>query len=602
MADFNTSLSAPQGAGSSVLSPVQSQELRFENPLVNLGVNLTGMFLQNKKEQEAKKKEDDKQFIISEFVRKQTALSDAEKQGVDPARIAAQARANYAQFVSNNPGLIKEFSEANKNLFEHSNLGEFKQAEQSQQDELKMLRSDFLKSGGFIPAGASKELETSLLAGFQAQRQRTAMFEQQMKINAELRAQEGADRSRIDWETKQASVKVLTEIGSSQLPISQQFILGAVEKANKGDIKGATNDLMIHFSNIEGAIAAASNTNPELAGHWKTLFDDLKKTGLSAIDGKTEADALKQQLETVITKGKLIALQDKGMLASTVASQLLGGNLPEIYWNSNIAAKNALINLGATNQETPNDPQVIGNKENEDVAYSMVEHNMRMLESGKAANPEETTKQMSNVVNKLLHQVEKTSATGIKPEQLAKTADFIASPTYAHMVEKGMIDKQAATGAHNVMQILYEKNISKAVETQLEKPIQIRNEKTGQKVEGGALSNYIDFNWNGAGVVLAKKHEATKMSIQESRDINIYMNTLKPAEKYINQLIRVGAHMEGHTNYAKYWEENKHRILPAYMPDQEMLKPGQVVDGYKYIGGNTRNPSNWEKVQVNSEK
>ena len=365
MADFNTSLSAPQGAGSQVLSPVQTQELKFDNPLVSLGVNLAGMFLQNKKEQAIKKKEDDKQFVINEFVKRQTALSDAEKQGVDPSRVAAQARANFSQYVSNNPGLVKELSAANTDLFANTNLGEYKQVEQSRQDEIKTLRSDFIKSGGFIPDGASPQLESSLLVGFQNQRIRTTAFEQQMKVNAELRAQDGSDRNRIDWETKQASVKMLTEIGSSQLPTTQQFILGTVEKAQKGDVQGATNDLMIHFSNIEGAIAAASNTNPELAGHWKTLFDDLKKSGLSAIDGKTEADGLKQQLETVITKGKLLALQDKQVFGATITSQLLGGNLPESFWRSNLAAQAAFIKLGTDDAAQPTDPKVVGDKEAE---------------------------------------------------------------------------------------------------------------------------------------------------------------------------------------------------------------------------------------------
>jgi len=597
MADFNTSLSAPQGAGSQVISPVQERELKFNNPFAELGVNLTEIFIKNRKEAEKDKKEEEKQRVLGEFINRQTALSDAEKQGVDPARVAAQARANYSKYVSNNPNLIKELSDANKDLFENTNLGEFKEAEQSRQDEIRQLRKDYITSGGFIPEGASPQLEQSLLIGFQTNRQKTAMFEQQLKMNAELRAQEGSDRNRIDWETKQASVKVLTEIGASQLPTSQQFILGAVEKAKKGDVQGATNDLTIHFSNIEGALAAASNTNPELAGHWRTLFEGLKQTGLKAIDGKTEADALKQQLETVLTKGKLIALQDKGMLASTVASQLLGGNLPEIYWNSNLAAKNALINLGATEQQAPNEPNVIGDKEAEKVTFSMVEHNMRQLESGKADNPEATIKQMSNVANKLLHQVEQSASSGIKPEQLSSTAEFIASPTYARMVEKKMVDPQAAKGAHQVMQLLYEKNISKAITDKLETP-------TVAQVDGktAPMSNYIDFTWNGAGIVINAKSLPETEKTLEPFQINLGLRSLKPSEKYINQLIRIGTHMEGHTNYAKYWEENKHRILPNYMPDADLLKPGQVVDGYKYISGNTRNPSNWEKVKVDSEK
>jgi hypothetical protein len=65
--------------------------------------------------------------------------------------------------------------------------------------------------------------------------------------------------------------------------------------------------------------------------------------------------------------------------------------------------------------------------------------------------------------------------------------------------------------------------------------------------------------------------------------------------KVVNQLVKAGAHMEGHTNYDKYWEANKHQILPNMFPDPARLKVGQVVDGYKYIGGNVKSKSNWIK-------
>jgi hypothetical protein len=61
----------------------------------------------------------------------------------------------------------------------------------------------------------------------------------------------------------------------------------------------------------------------------------------------------------------------------------------------------------------------------------------------------------------------------------------------------------------------------------------------------------------------------------------------------LNQLIRLHAHLEGTTDYAKYWEAHKHELMPSIYPDPNKLKPGTVVDGFKYVGGNYRDRSNW---------
>ena len=75
---------------------------------------------------------------------------------------------------------------------------------------------------------------------------------------------------------------------------------------------------------------------------------------------------------------------------------------------------------------------------------------------------------------------------------------------------------------------------------------------------------------------------------------------IKEAEGALNQVIRIGAHMEGTTDYAKYWENNKHLIMPSIYPDPAKLKPGQVVDGYKYLGGPSGVQSNWQFVGKSS--
>ena len=41
------------------------------------------------------------------------------------------------------------------------------------------------------------------------------------------------------------------------------------------------------------------------------------------------------------------------------------------------------------------------------------------------------------------------------------------------------------------------------------------------------------------------------------------LGELKGAQILINQALRAGAHLDGTTDYKKYWEENKHEMFPA---------------------------------------
>lgn len=595
MADFNVSLSEPGLSGAQPVAPVQKHVSRFENPYVELGTNLTKIFLQNREQAKREEALATKNRIIGDFVKEQNALSEAGKQGLPSDQVLARSRANFAKYSANYPELVGEFTSTNKSLLENTELGLSEQTEKMMIDERKNLRSDFIKSGGILPAGASPEYEALALSNFQKRRQETTAFDMQVKMATEQRAQAGADRSQIDWEMKQRSVQMLSNIGSSQLPVTQQFIGDAVSKARKGDVAGATADINMYFSNVEGAIAAASATNPEMASGWRTVFQNMKEAALKAVDGKTEQDALDNQLKALITKGKLIALQDPNMLGATVSSQLLGGNLPEMFWTSNNAAREALIRIGAT--FGGDQPQVVGNPVTERVAYQVLEHNLKLLDSGKLSDAEATSQQVSNAANNVLTQVNRAAQTGISPEKLKPAADFIASPTYARMVEKNLISKEAAQGAKQAFELTYERGISKGISANLEKPVLTKGilSPYQEEVTAGQL---VDFQWSGAGVKIAEAKAPQYFNYLDQGKMDNVIISLKNSEKAINQIVKMGAHLEGHTDYAKYWEENKFRILPTYYPDPEVVKAGQVyeMDGkkFKYTGGVPwRNKSFW---------
>ena len=82
----------------------------------------------------------------------------------------------------------------------------------------------------------------------------------------------------------------------------------------------------------------------------------------------------------------------------------------------------------------------------------------------------------------------------------------------------------------------------------------------------------------------------------------------------INRLVKSLAHMEGSNDYQKVFEDNYAKIL-GVMPEEEpkapkaplaseefeplegdTIVPNQSVAGYRYLGGDTADPANWEPI------
>jgi len=341
------------------------------------------------------------------------------------------------------------------------------------------------------------------------------------------------------------------------------------------------------FSNIERAIASASALHPELGRTYKALFDEAKQLGMDQIEGKTAGAAAENQLKALQTKIMLTTLASPENKAFYGMSKVFNGNLPATFLNANTAARDSITRL--TLEFGGNAPQVVGRADTEPATFDLLKSQVSAIESGKVPDAEATKTQLGHAANNVLAQVGKAASTGLKPEQLSASFNFIASPEYAKLISYGKIDGQAAQAANKVFSLMYENSISKSLEKRLEEPFRDTSGKNDV-----AYKDIVDFQWKN-GKVSAEAAKGMWMTPMESHDRDHFVQQMETNTKVVNQLVKAGAHMEGHTNYDKYWEANKHQILPNMFPDPARLKVGQVVDGYKYIGGNVKSKSNWIK-------
>lgn len=594
MADFNVNLAAPSASGTQVISPVRDNRTDFPNPWIGVAASLAGTFLKNQEENKKKEKEDQQNAIVAEFTRSQTALNDSIAQGAPLSAAGTKARANFSKYAASYPHLADEFAKVNKTLFEYTELGEAKDERQMFKDARKEAIGSAVKAGYPIDMTTPDNVVDAQLKAFQVSRRAEDEFSKITKRNAEMRSASAEERQAFDFESKQQSVKLLSTIADSHLDaafLNAQAI--AAETAQSGDINAGKFKLTQSFSNIERAIAAASALHPELGKTYKALFDEVKQIGMDQIEGKTVGAAAENQLKALKTKIMLTTLASPENKAFYGMSQVFNGNIPSTFLQANTAARDTITQLtlqfGGVSA-TPA-PQVVGQKGIETPAYDLFKSQVSAIEAGKAPNSEATKVALGNAVNNVLTQVSRAASTDIKPDQLATTFNFIASPEYAKMISYGKINPEAAQGAQKVFSLMYENEVAKSLEKRLEEPFRA----PGKLTNGIAYADLVNFTWNGTRVTAEQATNVPRLDMMETGDRDRFVQQMETNTKVINQLIKAGAHMEGHTNYDKYWEANKHNILPSIFPDPARLKVGQVVDGYKYIGGNYKSKGNWIK-------
>lgn len=585
MADFNVDLAQPRGEGAGYVAapsqrigvaPVQNNSLGV---LVEGAVSLFKAYQQGK----AADKEKEKAGIIAGFAQEQTALNDAMAQGsISKHEAAARARTNVSKYVSMFPAYSKEFSSVNKDLFEHTDLGEAKDETQLWKDQRKTILADMQKAGVVITPSMSPQTQENLMAAFQETRRVEAETEKRIKRNAEARAQSTEERAAIQFEDKENAAKGLVALGAAHLTTSQSFVSDLTRRVSGGaDPLAAKQELVQYFSNIEGAVNAVAARNPELGNSWKQMFSEVRKMGEEGIDGKLNAEALDNQLKTVKNKAQLMALADPSMQGLYATSALLGGNLPATFYEANKTARDTLVRVSG-GKEAP----IVGDASAEKASNDLIIQNVKALKLNEHKQPDEAKKQVGNMTTQILKDVDRLSFDpNTKAKDLNNVVGLIASPEWAYMVENGIVNKDQQDKAKKAIQVVYNKEVGGEVVNKLKGEFKFTN------APAKPLTDIVDIKWSGSGVAFDKKPQY--LTAFERQDQAQYVRELNSSSIVLNRLIHAGAHMEGHTNYAKYWEENKSNILPGLF-----VPVGTKHGEYEYVGpGFVTDKNSWKNIK-----
>lgn len=593
MADFNAQLSAPSASGAQVLQPVESVNYgQALNTLAGVGK----LLVDNAKAAEEQKKKDLEAAVVSEYVRNETALNNSLVTGsINPSQHGALSRASFNKFAASYSQYLPKLKEARDALKGNTELENTLALEESIKAAQKNRINGAVQAGFPISMDMDESVRTSMLEAYDRGVRADADFKRMHERAQEARAAGTYQRETELADIKNNTVKTLQALGGSNVEAFQKYVADIPRRMKEpgADPVKILNELKQYHTTIEAGVTATAAQFPELGNSWRTLFKDIYSFGEDAVSNKTGNELLKRRFEEAVLKAKISAVSDPKVMGLHVTSALLGNNLPASFLETNTTALNTIMRLTQTDFLNDGAPIVINDAETAKVSVDFLKTGIDGLQKGTHADPEKAKQQVSNGINNILRQISIAEVYGGSPEKVKPVMDLISSPQFAYAVKNGLVDKDSGQRAITAFQKKYEEPLLEKVATSLEAGITFSRKQGNVTM---SVDRLVDVQFNGNGIDFVAKADRTTMSYLEGSVQRDMIDKLKSTKAAVNQLIVIGAHIAGTTDYRKYFEENKHKLLPRLYPDPVKLKEAEDLTGMVYMGGNYRNPENWKRA------
>lgn len=609
MADFginSTQLSEAQGRGTQPLQPVQEQvsHVGMSPILGEIGDIFANGMKNRAKEQAAARKN----AVVGEYINNEKVYGDALTSGQwNSSQVSVASRANYMKMLAAYPEYVQEITQARSSVFGGTEVGEAQRKIEAEQKQVESDISSASKDGFVFYQGMGEEARNSQIDAWKA----GVRLEDQWKkgnervqagyaANAEKRATGSYEMAVDQYVAKEEAVRGVIEVAAKNFDSVQSSFKDLQQQMAKGmPYEEAMAHHMGNISRVNAALLSVSRQNPEFAAPWTKLFGDMDSTIQKLLDPKSktadERKLLEDQFAILVTKGKLAAIETNPKLRqAVVASNLFQGENMVTLINSPTVREWL---LPASNPSLPKPKQIVGTPDDKDV-FDGAQKAIKNLQSGKipADKKEAATQEATSMVNNLLEQTTSADTGSLDPRALKTAGAFYASTEFGRLAIEGKVDKQTAANAQHVFQVKYDPVVKQAITGRLQQPLSAVEQESYRGAK--SLMDVLSIKTVGNNVVFETKPAKSDGKLISSDAIQEIKRgdrakEMNEAANGLNQLIRMHAHLEGTTDYAKYWEANKHILMPDVFPDPSKLKPGQVVDGYKYTGGNVRDRSNW---------
>lgn len=587
MADFGVNATELQ-AGNTGLNPVAPvQEQLPPSPIPQVINSLGSVFTQGLEGVFKQQALDAKTAVLKSVSDPIGQLNVAFSTGqISNDQYTVRSQSIYNAAVATHPELAGEFATV-ASAFKGTTVAGTVEDNQKSAAALRNKNLDSAQGQGYlITKDMTPQQQDVIIQASQSNIAMNQYLDRQSKVQAYAVASNSLSNNQFDRDHKQQATTLLTQVAGADVTSLSAEFAGLLKQADAagGDpqkLNALKTQWSMRVAASKNVLTSAGTFNPELAGAYKSNYDTWEKLG-DQLDPAHRAADIDNQIKTTVGQAQLVGLQDPKTV-SLAATQKLFPNNPAILLQQTAQVNKAITQMAGKPYTGPsstigNDP-IVGTADEKGVWSSM--------KQGLTALGQDTTKdpqsqdEAGNMINHSMHGIGDMLDKGANAAQLKQAADFFASPEYANYVQTGKVSPDAAQAAQKSFQTIYYPAVTQAVGNTLSGQVGGTSDKRVRDV--------VTATFDGGGIHFAPRDGLTSQEQAEARST---IKNLAPAVAGLNTVTRIGTHLEGSVDYAKNWEANKYDYLPQLFP----VRPGQVVNGKKFIGGDYRNQDSWSNA------
>lgn len=599
MAEFGiqaTNLQGPQLAGSQPVAPVQSQR---QGPIIPSDLLMMGVKVGA--DAVAANASANQTNVLNGYQKELAGVAAALQGGhikESEALTRTQAISNRyaANYAVDGGETLKSMASIRKDVFSVTSLQFAAEDQEDNRAAKKEARSESIKKGLLNPfsAGYSPQMEAAAVELSQSLTRSEDEFQRQQRLAAENRAVEAHGyagdanyRANTLFTQQQSAKNALGDVRTKAVDYLSKSVddIAAQVKTGKTDYQSGAFALQRITAEMSAKVQEMLVDDPASAKIVSDQISALQKAADDHMNPAKTSELTQAALNTALNRTKLAMITDDPELQVLAAANSMVTNLPI----NTVVGNKAITTAFKAAAEGRYAGLILSNDtNNQRVLYQGIQSTVNKAQvGGQGTDPVKQMAEAGQMTNMFIREASKVSPGD--PSSLRTFTQFMATPEAARLVEAGQLDKQTAAQAASTLANTHQRDVLMTITPRLNLPLGAAVMENGQSVQP-TLANVADFEMRGGELVLVDK--PSRQMYASTQLIKARSNEVRDVMKELNTLIRAGAHLEGTTNYAEYWERNRHLIMPDFFiaPEREAEAKAQG-----YLGGNRRNPANWRK-------
>lgn len=564
---------------------------------------------------------------VADFTQQQLKVAQAVDQGkMSSAEAQTRLRSNFYQAIGNNPTLVDQLTEAHKTIVGTDTLGK-NVADGTPQEQLDRKLKGEAASAGWIKPGMTEAEADLALSKFQQMKQGEQLLAQtqanltlergRIGLQSDKIGLQAAKQSLATGAITQQTARLNLQEKSSQL--ASQNAIGQIQDGYGYKFSQDLNAIRTQFDNGPKDAKARvqfqqqidnlqANVTQSVAGIGRNAGSDYINNVLtpmkmradslkSYISGDVDAKALENSNNNALAVQKANIIGDP-QVARTIAISSLVRNVSGSFQEGLDATVLKIIGANGQHDQTapapggaPQDAHTTmltttnpADAKSVDTYLGAMKVGLAQRATGNVNSKDGSLQELQTNMSSVLKSVSDYSSATKNPKQYNKVVDFLASPEYGQFAssEDGKFTEDDAKNARLVLQQDYENVVVPLLKKEYQSSVtgsepisggqfagtEMRNGEL-QRADGAktdTIQQTITPTFVGSGVTFRPNDPGDKDAMAKAKDLN---QNVAPV---INKLVRMSAHLEGHTNYKKtYTDEYANIFAPADKADEDKI-------------------------------